>query len=419
MATELLGVLILLASVLPPLFLIRKGSSSTSPFVLIWISQTTPLGVALLNVTGEMTMPRATTWIVLGISFVAILAGNLVAVTTTRNVHRPSTGQLSEFRLTLGVYLLAGMYFLSILQGVAQTGGFPILLPDPGEARLHFVTGRMQNIFFSAAIPLFILSIHLIRITGSRIKRIAVIGIFLGLIVTYLLIGSRFMTLTWLCMSLIYWDQVVKRIPLLRITVLLLLFLAAFVLIGYLRYGRMLAVASGSSKVFKVGGLLALQSVYTYIANAYWNLDFALLRWNLGELAWPTWGFSMNEGVFWILGFGPDIQKAYGWTNSMNDDVMLQAGLNATTYHWGLFKDFGLAGPVVGSFAMGWLFTLLYNARCRTGSPASIMIYGLLSYFLLGSFNLLPTVIPTPVFGLLLLVGSLYLCSVPRPNINS
>ncbi len=413
MPIELLGVLILLLGIVPPMLLVRMGQRPTSPLVLIWISQTIPLGIALLNLTGEMYLPRLSTWVVLCSSFAAILGGWATAMVMFRSGTPPHDRELSEARLTLGVAVLSGLYFLSITQGVLQTGGFPLLMADPSEARWKFMIGRLQNILFAAGVPLFILGIHLFRITASRLKRFLVVIILLAMAVTYLLIGSRFMTLVWLSMTLVYWDQVVKRIPIVKLAVILVAFLLVFSLVGYIRYGKMLALATGSSKVVKIGSMLAFQSVYTYIANAYWNLDHALFRWNLGQLVWPTWGFSTNEGVLWVLKVGPEIQKAYGMTNAMNEDVALQAGLNSTTYHWALFKDFGLAGPLFGSFLMGWFFTFLYRTRCGRSSPTWVMVYGLVAYYLLGSFNILPSVIPTPVFCMALLAGTLYLSSVP------
>lgn len=413
-----MGVFLLLLGAMPPFFLIRRGHLPTSPLVLIWVSQTIPLGIALMNFTGEMNSLRLSTWVVLSTSFAAILGGWATAMVMSRSGTSPHVRELSESRLTIGVALLSAVYFLSIYQGVLQTGGFPLLMADPGDARWKFMVGRLQNVLFAAGIPLFIVGIHLFRITGSWVKRTVIVCILVALAATYLLIGSRFVMLVWLSMTLVYWDQVVKRIPIMKLVLVLAIFLVLFSLIGYIRYGKMLAAATGSSKVVKIGSLLAVQSVYTYIANAYWNLDYALFRWDLGQLVWPTWGFSTNEGVLWVLKVGPEMQKAYNWANAMNKDVALQAGLNSTTYHWGLIKDFGLAGPLFGSFLMGWFFTMLHRTRCKRGSPAWIMIYGLFSYFLLGSFNLLPSVIPTPIFGMLWLAGTLYLCSVPSRDIK-
>lgn len=416
MTVELLAPIFLSIGLALPLFLVRMGHSPVAPINLIWISQLVPFGVALLNFGGRMPMPHMITWIVLGSSFVAILSGWLVATIMTRTPAKAPVKQLSRARLFVAFLTLAALYFLSIAQGVAAQKGFPLLSSKPDIARSMFMIGRLQNIFFAAGIPMFLLGIHLYRISPERILRFLVAIALAGLVVTYLLIGSRFMMLVWLSMFIAYWDLYVKRLPLLKIASILLLFLLLFALIGYFRYGKLLAKASGSSKLIEVGILMAIESVYSYIANAYWNLDHALHLWYVGALRLPTWGLSTNEGILWILGLVPDLQNAYGFTNALNSDVMLRSGLNATSYHWGLFKDAQLLGPVLGSFAMGWILTYLYQSRCRTGDASSVMVYGLLTYFILGSFNLLPSVIPTPVFGMIFLVSSLYLASVPREN---
>jgi len=415
---ELLAVIILIIGLAVPILMIRTGHSAMSPLVVIWISQTIPLGIALLNFTDEMTMPRVPTWVVLGSSFIAILAGCAVASLMTRHPPAKYASCLSRKRLLTAFVVLSALYFLSIAQGVIGGGGFPLFSSKPDQARTMFMVGQMQNIFFASGIPMFIIGIHIFHISPERWLKLLVSIVMVGLVVTYLLIGSRFMTLVWLCMALVYLDLAGRRLPLFRLAVILTIFLALFALVGYFRYGRLLAQASGSTKLYSVGVLFALQSIYSYIANSYWNLDHALHLWEIGRLHLPTWGVSMNEGLLWVLGIVPDIQNAYGFSNALNSDVMLHGGLNSTTYHWGLFKDFEMAGPVFGSFTMGWLFTFVYGRSCRAGNPAGIMIYGLLTYFVLGSFNLLPTIIPAPLFGMVLLVGALYLCSVPRLNRN-
>jgi len=411
---ETLGVLILLVGFFVPVLVVRAGQRASSPLVLIWVSQTMPLGFSLLNFMGEFPDLQSLTWIVLGMSFAAMLFGWAIGTTMSRSISAGTRWQLDSSRLRTGTAILAGLYALSIIQGVLSAGGFPLLAAYPDEARWAFMTGRIQNVFFSAGIPLFILLLHQIRLSGSRIASIVLWLALLGLVVSYLLIGSRFMTLVWLSMTLVYWDQYVRRLPLLRLAVVVALFVGVFVLIGYFRYGRTIAVAHGSTKIAKVGGILAMESVYQYVANAYWNTDYALQKWNAGLLNLPTWGVSTNEGLLWLAGLVPGLQKAYNLSGALNADVTFRSGLNATTYHWGLFKDFGIAGPVFGSFAMGWLLTIVHGKFCRYGAPGGAMAYGLLSYFVIGSFNLLPTVIPTPLIGLFMLVAILGFCSFPK-----
>lgn len=412
---ELLGIVILLLGFALPIFLIRAGHSTMSPLVVIWVAQTVPVGIALLDITGEMPMPRLVTWFVLGASLLGILAGWLVAMMMTRStVPREPATILSRKRLLFAFAILSILYFLSIAQGVLRQGGFPLLAQKPDTARAMFMIGQMQNIFFGAGIPMFIIGIHLFRTSPERWIRLLVALAMGGLMCTYLLIGSRFMTLIWLSMAICYWDLGVRKLPIMKLASLILGFLFLFALVGYFRYGQMLAKASGSSKLVEVGVLVALNSIYSYIANGYWNLDNALHLWSLGVLKLPTWGLSMNEGVLWTLGLLPQMQTAYGFSNALNHDIMLYSGLNATCYHWPLFKDALLFGPVAGSFAMGWLLTFVHNRRCHKDDVAGIIMYGFLAYLVLGSFNILPTVFPTPIWGLVLLLGTLYVASVPR-----
>jgi oligosaccharide repeat unit polymerase len=412
-STEHLGALILAAGTIVPLLLIQKHQKATSPLSIIWISQTIPLGIALLNFSGDFPRLTGMTWLLLTGSFLSILLGWIVGQALNRFSAPAAHWQLDSKKLTLCISLLVGMYALSILQGVKNAGNFPLLSVDPANARWIFMTGRLQNFCFSAAVPLFILLLHKAR-TSKNIERLIFSVVLLALVISYVLIGSRFLTLVWLTTAIVYWDLYVKKLPLFRIALVVLLFTFAFVAVGYFRYGKDLAVSYRSTNVMKVGWLLALDSLYSYIANAYWNTDFALIRWNQGILNLPTWGISSNEGILWIIGFVPGIQKAYNYSNAMNTDITFREGLNATTYHWALFKDFGIAGPLLGSFGMGAVITFFYSRFCRSGAFGPISIYGVLAYFLIGSFNLLPSVIPTPLCGLLLLIATTWICRVPN-----
>lgn len=378
--------------------------------MLIWVSQIIPLGISLLNFTNEFPRLNTLTWLVLGSSFMAMLLGWAIAAVMVRTPSSPEW-ELDHHKLKIGALFLVGLYAFSILVGISSSNGFPLLTEDPDRARSLFMVGRIQNIAFAAGIPAFIILIHL-ALNGRRIlEKITWYTLLACIVASYLLIGSRFMTLIWLCLLLTYWDLHIKRLPILRIMSIILLFVGAFIIVGYYRYGRELAMAYNPDKVAKIGATFAITSVYNYIANAYWNTDYALSLWNRGLLNLPTWGLSTNEGLLWTAGLLPGLQQAYGLSGALNPDVTLRAGLNATTYHWGLFKDFGASGPIIGSFGMGWLLTYLYRRHCAIGSLPAIFMYGVLAYFAVGSFNLLASVIPTPIFGIILLAIVMKLCT--------
>ena len=89
MSIETLGVLILLVGFFVPVLVVRAGHRASSPLVLIWVSQTMPLGFSLLNFMGEFPDLQSLTWIVLGMSFAAILF--LMVSRTTRCKFIPVT----------------------------------------------------------------------------------------------------------------------------------------------------------------------------------------------------------------------------------------------------------------------------------------------------------------------------------------
>jgi hypothetical protein len=195
----------------------------------------------------------------------------------------------------------------------------------------------------------------------------------------------------FILIAVTYCDLILGAIRLRFVLASFLFMSLIFVGGGYLRYGRFMHNAKNVSTetVMK----FAFENAYSYSGNGFWNLDYALAREDAGKLHVPTYGASSTEGLLTLLNAYRPLQTAYWWAGALNHDVMKFIGLNSTTFHWVLTKDFGPWAPFLWSFVWGLGLTAL-DAYCRlTNSSGVAMIQGHLSYYTFIGFNIFPFVL--------------------------
>jgi hypothetical protein len=78
---------------------------------------------------------------------------------------------------------------------------------------------------------------------------------------------------------------------------------------------------SASSVGWVASGKFALDGVYSYAGNGFWNLDYALERMETGRLSVPTYGASSMEGFLVLIGASNTLKIAYHWDGAMNVEV--------------------------------------------------------------------------------------------------
>ena len=208
----------------------------------------------------------------------------------------------------------------------------------------------------------------------------------------YFSTGNRGLVLMFILVFVTFFDLIVGKLKTKHVAAAFAFLVIVFVGGGYLRYGRFLDSAKkvGTSKIVD----FALDNAYAYSGNGFWNLDYALQKLEDDRLRVPTYGASSLEGALWLIsGYGP-LQTAYWWDGSLNRDVMKRQGLNSTTFHWVLIKDFGVGAPLIWSFLWGLLLTVV-DRYCRfRKDPGLALIQGHFAYYTFIGFNIFPFVLP-------------------------
>lgn len=127
---------------------------------------------------------------------------------------------------------------------------------------------------------------------------------------------------------------------------------------------------------------------YQYIANNYWNLDYALNPPNDLERQPTTYGHRMLGGML-FMDLWPDwlgLGRVYGIDGVFNENSHKIQGLNSMGYWWGLYRDFSVVGvllfPFLGGLWQGWL----YNRVRQAPHPPYLFVYSYVNIFIVMAF---------------------------------
>lgn len=374
--------------------LIRK-TDFFSPVRLYLFFHSLTLGIAFLSLHKAMTPFHPFTWLVyLGSGFSYVCGAWIVGLIgstyySTQNNQVP-TIPISSYNWRfhfLFAFLLAAVFSLGMAVASFGIGSVPLFAKDKGVAIRDFFT---VNWFASVALSyggvvmaLFFMAIFR---SGAR-RKLGDLAFWMTSIVLiiYSLALSRSGLIFFAFFALIYFHQAVKRISILRLVLLFSIFLSLFAVSAYVKLSNYQKHSEFGSSGAKTLGL-AMKFPYIYVANNFWNLDFALNPENFQERHPTTYGFSTISGVLDMMllpggGIGPGIRQVGGYDDQFHSQSIKVKGLNTMGYQWGLYKDFGVLGAFAAPFVFGIFFGTLYFRMKKRKSILSFATYSYLSYF--------------------------------------
>lgn len=371
------GGLILLATRL-------AGGSIFAPWSLYTLGQVFTLSIAYLKLDPNMTDFSLATWLVWGGSALAFYlgcaAGNLLP-------QSPSVSRNSVVLHRAFPYWMLGVlavYAFGVAMGLAKVGTWPMLARHPEEKRLLFQggiwTGQLQHLCWVllAASPLWaVRSKGLVRTLAWIVFAIAF---------SYgVLAGFRLVLMFGLVSLLMAWDLQVRRIAVLKVVVVVALFIGAT---SILMIQRMTGELGADDQMVKTGTEIATKGAYAYLANNFWNLDFAVSR-QLGPHPHPlTLGGVTFLTPMVYVGLGGKFAVAYGWDSWMNEGSLKTKALNTISYQWLLIKEGGWPAVVLFPFGWGVISSFLYARVVKRQSDWAHLLYTPLAFSLAFSFFL-------------------------------
>lgn len=260
---------------------------------------------------------------------------------------------------------------------MAVIGGVPAFMKEPDQARLAFFTATELTNYgiFLGPISLMLGMVLLWFSRPTRRGKRWILASLWMLLILYFTIVTRYDLFRFLIFTVVLYHYGKGRLrPAHALAGLVLA--AALFFIGFL-----VRVNTNSFEAFNElmqikmpKNLTWAGNFYAYLANDFWNFDFAIRKYVDGDYHYPfQWGLGLFRPLLWNLRLEGALLNAYHFDSLFNESATRLKGLNTVIYVWHLYKDFGIAGALLlpllgGLFAWKFYFnTLLRPTVLRIG----------------------------------------------------
>jgi oligosaccharide repeat unit polymerase len=331
-------------------------------------------------------------------------------------------------------WILSFLLFAVFLSGMAvaysRVGVFPALAERKQEAINAFNQASFySNITYNmGAIAAAMFLVAILQTPGRRLFMRA--GLWLALLSTaiFSLSMNRSGALLVIFFGLTVIHYGVRRISLLRVVGFFVLLLALFIPVSYSRLtDEQKTVLERLDPLLVTGYLLKVP--YVYMANNYWNLDYALNPENYEVRHPTTYGYTTFSGILDVFPLpaeglvGPEIRESGHYEDMFHERSVKIKGINTLTYQWGLYKDFGLVGVLTIPFFIGLLLSVYHRRMREQPDVSNIAVYAYFSFFIAFNWFTAMWELTNFVLGFLYLTAACYLCrklapasaAAPRP----
>lgn len=362
----------------------KKKLDFFSPATIYIFFQCLTLAIAYLRLDHAMTPFHAKTWFVWGGAMLSFVAGCLLYQwrlpwnAESRmgfEASRFSYNWKWHFVLSCAVLLL---YLVGVAEIIHKAGNLILFTGNAGYWASRKVDYGFFSNFFSSA-PLVVLLFGVASFKSvNPVRWIRWVSLPMALIVSVFSVcayPSR--TSFFMCVGffVILFNFLCKRISVLLIAALLALGIVGFVFVASAR------AQYGGSAFQSMTLDAAMTMPYKYVANNYWNLDYALNSPPDREIHPFTYGLDFFSGMFEYFRAPGSLKASLGWDGPFNESVQKIPGYNTTGYLWEVYKDFGLPGCFILPFLVGMAVSKLFVQVRRKKTPGLVMFYVFFIYF--------------------------------------
>jgi len=370
----------------------RNQMSPGALYILIIIGT---LGISFLNLMPAMTPFKPFTWITIVGSSISFIVGTIIVriyfysqgiILPRFSIDRDAVVEIfarynwrRHLKITASLIVLYGIAVVRFLfKYDAPTIFSKSMLNIVGKAGIDIGYLYLPLVTYPLLLML-ILPCTSIHTKLPKWWRVLCKILFLAM----LLIGFSFWPargalMTFFIFAVAYYNAVVRRIQIRHFMLLGVGIIIMFILVANLK--KQIDSTMPDSKIWKLP--------YSYIANNYWNLDYAINPPSDRELHPLTWGHQ-TLGGFLGLEFWPDwmsIRTAYHWDGLFNERVEKVRYLNTNGYWWRLYKDYWVFGTMVFPFFGGLWQGWMYNRVRFSPDLPFVLVYAYMTVFIVLSF---------------------------------
>ncbi len=356
-----------------------------SPLNVYCFAQCITLAISYLQINRAMSDFKLYTWGVWLLGFLSFAGGCIIARLHAKskglpvNVSEPVAPKRYNWTIHLVLSFCVFCLFLVGVYGVYSVVGNLIIFTDsPAKWMTKDINYGYYTLLFNSG-PLCVLLFGVASFKKFNdvkwVRHVAFVMVFVTIAVNLMTYPNRTTLFFNAGFFLIFVNYLYKRISPIVITTLLVVAIAVFVSISSLRdqYGG----SSAEGKAMDV----VLELPYKYLANNYWNLDYALNPPTDREIHPHTYGIDFFNGIFEYARLTGSFRTSFRWDDAFNDRIQKVEGFNTVNYLWEVYKDFHLLGVLLFPLLCGIGLTVLHLRLCKPFTPRQILMYTYFIYF--------------------------------------
>ncbi|MGB7569225.1 MAG: O-antigen polymerase [Chitinivibrionales bacterium] len=265
-----------------------------------------------------------------------------------------------------GIWALCAFIFsASYFFGVFYTGIIPAFAKNPESARITFLTSHIivnRGWFFG---PLSLILATEIVFWADLHKWMLVIVVAFSLLVLalYLTLVTRLDLFRYFLFAIVLFHYGKKRLSLKHFLFFVAIGLGFLLMISFSRIKHESANSfTTSMKIRMPKKYLWASTGYAYVANNFWNFDYAVQKYIDGGSFYPrSFGFELLRPLFFFSHLEGIFSSQYRFDSLYNESVVKVRGLNTIIFIWHFYKDFGLWGMFFLIFILGCGLGIFYQ----------------------------------------------------------
>lgn len=356
-----------------------------SPMTVYCFSQCITLAIAYLQLDKAMSDFKPLTWMVWILGFLSFCTGCGLAKLLAKSKHLPTRVAAAippkNYNWNLHVLFSFVPFFIFLLgvYGVITVAGNLLVFTDnPARWMDKSVNYGYYALFVSSG-PLVVLLFGVASFSSFNkcvaARRVAKLMVLVTIVLNLMAYPNRTGLFFNLGFLLIFINFLYKKISPVAIMLVLVAAISAFIGISNLRnqYGGGTAEGKAMNVVVKLP--------YMYVANNYWNLDYAVNSPTDREIHPFTYGIDFFSGVLEYARISNSFKTSLGWDTPFNDRIQKVNGFNTVNYLWDVYKDFRLFGVFLLPFLCGLALSVLYLRMCKPFTPRQVTLYTYFVYF--------------------------------------
>lgn len=357
-----------------------------SPPTVYCFAQSITLGIAYLQIDYAMSDFKPLTWMIWIGAMVAFFGGSALARLVAKQrgesvfVAEPVPPSNYSWHLHLVLTFIPFLLFIVGIYGIVQYAGNLLLLTgNPAKYMTKDADyGYYSVLFCSAPLSVLLFGVAAFKKFNphKKLRYFARFMVLFTVVVNLLAYPNRGTLFMSAGILVILFNYLHKKISSVWIMLCISFAAAAFIGISSLRDQY------GGNSVENLAADAVVSLPYKYVANNYWNLDYAVNPPSDREWHPHTYGIDFFFGMFEFFRVSASFRNSFHWDGLFNERIEKVNGLNTASYLWEVYKDLYFPGVFILPFLCGLALSVLHLKLCRPFTPRQILLYTFFIYFI-------------------------------------